>query len=155
MNIMVSMADTPDFEKQAKDAVTAVIAVDPMASAELVVPIICQHLSHATRMSEDPKPAVIAICRGSMKALLLGGRSVPDAAMALMGALPDMSLMMRAGPEDLMSWVMEGIADVTPLAGAGARDALREKIAEKYMGASAIFDAFCEAALKKGRGSAP
>ena len=47
--------------------------------------------------------------------------------------------------------VMEGIADVTPMAGVEVRDALRTKIEEKFMGASGIFDAFCENALKKNQ----
>ncbi len=152
---MILMADIPDFEKQAKDAVAAVITVDPVAGAASTVPIMCRHLSHAARISKDPKPAVIAVCRGSMKALLLGGQNVPDAAMALMEALPNMSLMMRTGPEDLMSWVMEGIADVIPMAGVEVRDALSTKIEEKFMGVSSIFEGFCEAALKKSHGSVP
>lgn len=153
MDIMVPMTDTDDFEKQAKDAVAASITGGSVSGAGLTVPIMCQHLSHAARVSKDPKSAVIAVCRGSMKAVLLGGQSVPDAAMALLEALPNMSLMMRAGPEDLMSWVMEGIADVTPMAGPEVQDSLRTKIEEKFMGVSPIFDGFCEAAAKKSRGS--
>ncbi len=144
------MTDLPDFEKQAKDAVAACIAADSVGGAVLTVPVICQQISHAARLSKEPKPAVIAVCRGSMNAVLLGGQNVPDAAVALLEALPNMSLMMSAGPEDLMSWVMEGIADVTPMAGAEVRDALRAKIEEKFMGASTIFDGFCEAAAKRG-----
>lgn len=149
---MVTMADTPDFEKQAKDAVAESIKSNPAAGIALTVPLMCQHISHAARMSKDPKPAIIAVCRGAMNAVLLGGQSVPDAAVALMEALPNTSLMMRTGPEDLMSWVMEGVADVTPMAGGEVRDALRTKIEEKFMGASGVFDEFCEAALKKSRG---
>jgi hypothetical protein len=145
------MADSPDFEKQAKDAVAASIAADSAAGASLTVPIMCQHLSYAARIGKDPKQAVVAVCRGSMNAVLLGGQDVPAAAVALMEALPNISLMMRVGPEDLMSWVMEGAADVASFAGPEVRDTLRAKIEEKFMGASAIFEGFCEAALKKGR----
>ena len=151
MDIMFPMADTPDFEKQAKDAVAMSIAADSVAGVMLTVPIMCQQISHAARMSTDPKWAVIAVCRGSMNAVLLGGQSVPDAAITLMTALPNISLMMRAGPEDLMSWVMEGIADVTPIAGLEVRDALHTRIEEKFMGVSSIFEGFCEAAAQKSR----
>lgn len=144
------MTDLPDYEKQAKDAVAAVIAKDAVSGAALTVPVMCQHISHAGRMSKDPKRAIVAVCRGSMNAVLLGGQSVPDAAVALLEALPNMSLMMSTGPEDLMSWVMEGIADVTPVAGPEVRDALRVKIEEKFMGASVIFDALCDAAAARG-----
>ena len=144
------MADIPDFDKLAKEAVAACIAADPVAGAARTVPVICHHISHAARMMTDPKPGVIAVCRGSMQAILLGGQSVPDAAVALLDALPNMSLMMRSGPEDLMSWVMEGIADVTPMAGPEVRDAVGAKIEEKFMGASSIFYGFCDAAKKRG-----
>jgi len=144
---MVFMSDSPDFEKQAQDAVTASLKAGSPA-----VPVICQQISHAARMSKDPKSAVISVCLGSMNAVLLAGQSVPDAAIALMDALPNTSLMMRTSPEDLMSWVMEGVAGVTPMAGAEVRDAVSAKIEEKFMGASAIFNEFCEAASKKSRG---
>lgn len=147
---MVLMTDTPDFEKQAKDAVAASIAANTAAGAALTVPIMCQQISNAARMNKDPRPAVVAVCRGSMHAVLLGAQSVPDTAVALMEALPNISLMMSVGPEDLMSWVMEGIADVTPMAGVEVRDALRTKIEEKFMGASSIFDGFCETAKNRG-----
>lgn len=150
--MMILMTDSPDFEKQAKDAVAASIAADSAGGTALAVPVMCQHISHAARVSKDPKQAVVAVCRGSMNAVLLGGRNVPDAALALMEALPNISLMMRVGPEDLMSWVMEGTADVASFAGPEVREALSAKIAEKFMGASSIFDGFCEAALKRGRG---
>jgi hypothetical protein len=143
------MADI-DYERQAKDAVAATIAADPVAGPVRTVPVMCQQISHASRMTKDPKPGVVAACRGSMQAVLLGGQSVPDAAVALIEALPNMSLMMRAGPEDLMSWVMEGIADVTPMAGPEVRDAVSAKIEEKFMGASSIFNGFCDAAAKRG-----
>ncbi len=144
------MTDLPDYEKQAKDAVAAIIAKDPAAGNVLAVPVMCQHISHAARVNKDPKAAIVAVCRGSMNAVLLGGQSVPAAAVALLESLPNMSLMMRTGPEDLMSWVMEGIADVTPLAGPEVRDALRTAIEEKFMGASVIFDALCDAAAARG-----
>jgi len=144
------MTDTSDFEKQAQDAVAASIASDPAAGIAHTVPVITQHLSHAARLSKEPKPAVVAVCRGAMKAVLLSGQSVPDAAVALLESLPNMTLMMSAGPEDLMTWVMEGIADVTPVAGPEVRDALRVKIEEKFMGTSTIFEGFCEAAANRG-----
>jgi hypothetical protein len=86
-----------------------------------------------------------------MNAVLLAGQDVPAAAVALMEALPNISLMMRVGPEDMMSWVMEGVADVASFAGPEVSGALSAKIEEKFMGAASIFDGFCEAA-KKSRG---
>lgn len=144
------MTEPTDHEKQAKDAVAAVIAKDAASGNALTVPVICQHISFAARMNKEPKAAIIAVTRGAMNAVLLGGQNVPDAAVALLEALPNTSLIMRTGPEDLMSWVMEGIADVTPVAGPDVRDALRVAIEEKFMGASVIFDALCDAAAARG-----
>ena len=146
---MLSMSDPIDFETQAKDAVAACIKADPAGGATKIVPVICQHLAHAARVTKEPKDPVVAACRGGFNAVLLGGQSVPDAAVGVMEALSGMSLSMRTSPEDLMSWVMEGAADVMPMAGAAIRDALHTRIEEKYMGASAIFDKLCEAAAKR------
>ena len=146
---MSSMADTSDFEKAAKEAVEACIKADPMGGAAKIVPVIGQQLAHAARVNKEPKDAVVAVCRGGFNAVLLGGQSVPDAAIGVMDALSGMSLSMRSSPEDLMSWVMEGAADVMPMAGAPVRDALQTRIEEKFMGASSIFIAFCDAAAKR------
>ncbi len=144
------MPDLPDFAKQAKDAVVAGITANPRAGAALTVPIMCQQISYAAKISVDHKSAIVAVSRGSMQAVLLSGQSVPEAAIALLESLPNISLMMSAGPENLMSWVMEGIADVTPMAGAEVRDALRVSIEENFMGTSVIFNGFCEAAARRG-----
>jgi hypothetical protein len=143
------MADPTEHEKQAKDAVAASIQGDPGAGPARTVPVMCQQISAAARLHKEPKDAVVAVCRGSMNAVLLAGQSVPDASVALLDALPNMSLMMRAGPEDLMSWVMQGIAESTKVAGADVREGVRTKIEEKFMGASAIFDELCRAADAK------
>lgn len=143
------MADLTEIEKQAKDAVAASIQSDPGAGAVRTVPVMCQQISAAARLYKEPKDAVVAVCRGSMHAVLLSGQSVPDASVALLDALPNMSLMMRSGPEDLMSWVMQGIAEATKMAPADVREGVRAKIEEKFMGASAIFDELCRAADAK------
>ena len=147
----MTMTDSPDFEKQAQETVTACIKSNPLGGSARIVPVICQQIAHAARVNKAPKDAVIAACRGAANAVLLGGQSVPDAAIGIMDALPGMSLMMRSGPEDLMSWVMEGVADVMPMAGDEIRDALSARIEEKFMGASMIFNENCEAANKKPR----
>jgi hypothetical protein len=69
------MTDSPDFEKRAKEAVAASIAADAAGGAALTVPIMCQQISYASRISTDPKQAVVAVCRGSMNAVLPPWRS--------------------------------------------------------------------------------
>lgn len=143
------MADMTEVEKQAKAAVEESIKSDPGAGPARTVPVMCQQISSASRLSKEPKDAVVAVCRGSMHAVLLAGQSVPDASVALLDALPNISLMMRSGPENLMSWVMQGIAEATKMAPAEVREGVRGKIEEKFMGASSIFDELCRAADAK------
>lgn len=138
-----------DHEKQSKDAVAAAIAADPSAGPLKTVPVICQRISAAAAMNAQPKQAVVSTCRGAILAVLVSGQSVPDTTIALMEALPNISLMMRSGPEDLMSWVMDGVAQATKLAPASVRDGVRAKIEEKFMGASSIFDELCREADAK------
>lgn len=136
-----------DFEKSAQEAIVAAkerCAGGPAATASIVCPLI----SMAARSSADPHDAVVAAVRGAIKGVLLNGHSVPDCSIKVIESLPDISLMMKVGPENLMSWVMEGIAGAMPLAGPDARDAIHAKIEENWMGASVIFDGFCEAAAK-------
>ncbi|UPT73440.1 MAG: hypothetical protein M0D55_16445 [Elusimicrobiota bacterium] len=140
------MPDLGLIEAHAKDAVAAAIKADPMAGASKTVPVMCQRISAAAIENPQPKDAIVAAVRGSMQAVLLAGQNLPDAAIGLLDALPNMSLMMRAGPEELMSWVMGGVAEATKVAPPDVRDAVRARIEEKYMGASSIFDELCRAA---------
>ncbi len=143
---MSAMPDLALVEAHAKDAVAAAIKSDPMAGPKKTVPVMCQRISAAALENPQPKDAIVAAVRGSMQAVMLAGQSVPDAAMGLLDALPNTSLMMRAGPEELMSWVMGGFAEATKVAPPDVRDALRARIEEKFMGASSIFDELCRAA---------
>lgn len=138
-----------DYEKLAKESVAAALAADPGAGTAKAVAVMCQRISGAASMNREPKDAVVATCRGAMLAVLVSGQSVPDATIQLLDALPNISLMMRAGPEDLMSWVMDGVAQATKLAPAEVRDGVRSRIEEKFMGASSIFDELCRASDAK------
>lgn len=150
-DIISSMPDLAAVETHAKDAVAAAIKADPGAGPGKAVAVICQRISGAAIENPQPKDAIVAAVRGSFQAIILAGHSVPDAAMALLEALPNTSLMMRAGPEELMSWVMGGFAEATRLSSPDVRDALRSRIEEKFMGASSIFDDLCREADSKGR----
>jgi len=139
----------PDYEKQAREAVTSALGQISSGWPEKAALVTCQQISHAAQVAKDPRAAVVAVCRGAMSGVLLSNQSLPDTVLKVLQALPDTSLMMRSGAEALMSWVMEGVADVTPLAGPEIRDAISAKIDEKFMGAGAVFDAFCEKAKLK------
>lgn len=136
-----------DHEKNARDAATA--ALKEGADADKLAAVALQQVSGAARAASDAKGAVVAAVRGAMTGVFLGGADVVETAMKTLEGLPNISLMMRAGPEELMSWVMEGIADVTPTAGAHTADTLETRIEEKFMGAGAVFRDLCRKAQAK------
>jgi hypothetical protein len=144
------MAETPstDFEKQAREAVTAGLA---NAAGPSAVQVICQCIARAAQGGTDPRQGIVAAVKGSMGALLLAGKDLPDTAIKLLDALSTMSLFSRVGPEEVMSAVLEGIAGVTPMTNRQVRDALFSRIDEKYMGAGPVFDEFCEKAKKAAK----
>lgn len=141
------MAETPstDFEKQAREAVTAGLA---NAAGPTTVQITCQCITRAAQSGADPKKAVVAVVKGSMGALILANKDLPDTAIKLLDSLATMSLFSRVGPEEVMSAVLEGIAAVTPMTNRQVRDSLYAKIDERFMGAGQVFDDFCEKAKK-------
>ena len=139
-----------DFEKLAKDAIAAVYAKDPLAPADQVAKAVAPLISRAGMASSDPHAPIVAVVKGAIGGVLLAGQSVPEAAIKTLEMLPNISLMTRSGPENLMSWVMEGVAEVMPLAGPAIQDEVRAKIEEKYMGASTLFDEQCLAAKARG-----
>lgn len=145
------MTDTPghDYEKQAHEAVVSALGQLSSGWPEKAALITCQQISHAAQVAKDPRAAVVAVCRGALSGVLLSNQNLPDAVLKLLEKLPDTSLIMRSGPEELMSWVLEGAADVTPMAGPAVRDAISAKIEEKFMGVGPVFDALCEKAKLK------
>ena len=62
-----NMAETPstDFEKQAREAVTAGLA---NAAGPATVQITCQCISRAAQSGADPKKAVVAVVKGVAQA---------------------------------------------------------------------------------------
>ncbi|OGS41436.1 MAG: hypothetical protein A2506_09625 [Elusimicrobia bacterium RIFOXYD12_FULL_66_9] len=143
-------AQPHDYEKPAREAVASALKELSSGWPEKAALITCQQISHAAQVAKDPHAAVVAVCRGALSGVLLSNQNLPDAVLKLLEKLPDTSLIMRSGPEELMSWVLEGAADVTLVAGPSARDAISAKIEEKFMGVGPVFDALCEKARLKG-----
>ncbi len=140
------------FEKSARDFVNAALGgAEP--SPKKAAAAIAQQIAHAARASKDTREAVVAAVRGGIGASFVAGVDLPETSVLTLESLSNMSLMMRVSPEDLMSWVMEGIASIAPSASPTVRDAIQNKIDEKYMGAGEVFYKFFEAALKQGRAS--
>lgn len=138
-----------DHEKPARDAVTAALAQG--ADLDKLATIVLQHVSHSARAAQETKAAVVSAVRGAFLGAALGLQDVPELALRVLEGLPNISLMMRAGPEDLMSWVMEGVADAAAAAATpDGRDKISTRIEEKFMGAGQVFEKLYDQARAKG-----
>ena len=49
-----------------------------------------------------------------------------------------------------MTWVMEGIAEATPMAGAHVRSDIQRKLEERYSGVGPLFGSLCDKVERKG-----
>lgn len=137
--------DASELERSARDGVAAALANDPAPARAAKAG--CQYIAQAAR-TPNPREEIVAVARGIMSGVILANRSLPDAAFELLKALPSVTVMNREGSESVMTWVMTGIAAVTPVIGPESRQALARRIEEKYMGAGAVFDELCEKASK-------
>jgi hypothetical protein len=137
-----------DHAKPVRDAVTAVLVSGPDAGK--VTAVIMQHLSYAARAAaSNPKDAVVAVVRSGFTTAAMGAVDLAELTIQVLQALPNTSLMVKAGPEDLMSWVMEGAAQAA-VAAAGDREKIATHIEEKFMGAGQVFESFFDAERAKG-----
>ena len=137
-----------DQEKSTREAINIILVQGPDIAK--VTPVLMQRLSYAARVAgSNPKEPVIAVVRAGCVACAVGGIDLADLTIAILQELPNTSLMVKAGPEDLMSWVMQGAAEAAVTA-AGDREKIATKIEEKFMGAGQVFEGFYDAARAKG-----
>lgn len=135
-----------DHEKAARDAVNAEILKG--ANPPVLAKLICRQVALAARGSHDAKEAVVAAARGGMQGVFLANQDVPGTAVGVLSGLSEISLMSRAGPQELMSWVMEGIAAVAASGGGGVSSKVADAIEERFQGAGEVFSALCDKAAR-------
>ena len=145
------MAPGPDFAKQAQDAINMKFAKGGDVSPAEAGLMACNLISHASRGSADAQAGVAAVCRGTMQAMLLNSKDLPQTAMAILDALPNVSLLTRVDPEKIMTWVLQGIAETMPAAGSVTQHSIQEKIEEQFMGVGAVFSSLCDDVRKKAQ----
>jgi len=141
----------PNLKMKARDAMSALFAGGKAAGPSEAAQLVCQMISQAARNEKDPRRSVADVCAGAMEGLILCGRPLPETALKIMESLADISLIMRAGPQDLMTWVMEGIAEAAPLAGMKASAAIQQALEERYHGVGPLFASLCEKAKQTGK----
>ncbi|MBI3552891.1 MAG: hypothetical protein HY077_10275 [Elusimicrobia bacterium] len=78
-----------------------------------------------------------------MGGMLLLNKSLPEAAVKLLHEMPAISSAVHLDCGDLMTWGMEGIAEVCHLAGHEVRHSVQAAIEENFMGAGEAFSAVC------------
>lgn len=130
-----------DFEKLAYEIVSSRLkeAEDaPSAAGEIAKAMTVKGVA-GTRGKQDPRATVVAVCRGTMRGLLILEKDLPAAAVAVLGHMGEVANDSGLDPADCMTWAMEGIAPVAKLSPAGP-DPIRAAIEEKFMGAGEVFD---------------
>jgi hypothetical protein len=144
------MADLAEIEKSAREYVAATMTADGGAHDSVKASkLICQCLAQAARSTKEPQASVVAAVRGAMAGALLSGQNIPETAVKVLEALPGITLMTTAGPEAVMSWVMQGMAEMVHMVSPEVRLAIGAGIEEKFMGAGTVFEELCEKAPKK------
>ena len=134
-----------DFEKQARDAVSSAIVKEPGAA----ISVILQQIGRSAQAAADTHEGVAAATLGGMTALWNANQDLPDATVKILGGLTEMSIVTRAGPEQVMTWVLQGIATASDMAGAEIQGDIRSRIEETFQGAGDVFQKLCDQARAK------
>jgi len=103
----------------------------------------------STKSRQDPHLTVSGVCRGVMSGVLLNDQSLPETASILLGEMADVAQEVQLDPADLMTWGMEGIADVAAIAGAEIAGSIQEQIEQRFMGVGEIFSQIYRKAREK------
>jgi hypothetical protein len=140
----------PDFAQQTRDAIKTALAKGDRATPALMAKIVVDQITNASRASQDQRQAVMDVCRVALGDLHLVGVDLSATTVQTLNGLSRISLMTRVGPQDLMTWVMAGIAEVAATLDKPARDAMVKAIESEFMGAGSAFAELCEKARKKG-----
>lgn len=139
-----------DFEKLAREIVINRLKGSdnaPEGAAELLKQLIVGGVT-GTKFRQEPRVTVSAICRGIMSGILLIEKDMPLTAVKILTELPLVSNEVPLDPGELMTWAMEGMAQVAHMAGPAAEGAIQERIEEKFMGAGSVFSDLCHKAAK-------
>lgn len=144
------MEESFDFEKLAREIVASRLAGAAnadSAAAEIARKIIVTAVA-STKVRQDPRLTVRAVCRGVMSGLLLLDQPMPPAAVAVLKQMPHVAQDVPLAPGDLMTWGMEGIAEAAAMAGLELQSKVHDEIEASFMGAGEVFKKLCERAAR-------
>lgn len=144
-----------DFEKLARE-ITAErlreLSGAPVAAAEIAAKIITSAIT-STKGRQPERVTVMGVCRGVMTGMVMIDKELPEAAIAILLKMSVLAQELHLDPMEMMTWAMEGIAAVAVVAQAEVKEAIRNRIDEKFMGAGEIFGRFCDAAAARSAGT--
>lgn len=105
----------------------------------------------AAKGRQESRMAVRRTCRGVMSGLIASNKEhhLPETAVSLLKTMAGLSNRFNFLPADLMTWCMEGIADITMVAGGESGPAIQKRIQSEFMGVDGIFKEFCQKAIAK------
>jgi hypothetical protein len=133
-----------DFSKQAHDAIKTALSQGARGTPAAMARVVVDQINNASRASQDQRQAVNAVCRAALGDLHLLGLDLSETTLQILHGLSRISLMTRVGPQDLMTWVMEGIAQAAAALHQSCRDAMIRAIESEFMGAGSVFAELCE-----------
>jgi hypothetical protein len=144
--------DGYDFDKLTREMVVATLRNSekaPQQAAQMAATTITSGVL-STRARQDPRLTVIGVCRGAMSGILLIEKDMIVTAVELLRSMGNLSHSTSLDPGDLMTWAMEGIASVMPMAAPDLKTRVQEAIEENFMGAGSVFAGICAKAGKSG-----
>lgn len=142
-----------DFEKLAREITASKLKDAGEKVAESAAQVAKDMLTSSlksTGSKQDPKITVVAVCRGVLGGLLLNGQPLDGPCVAVLNVMADVSHTVTVTPEDLMTWAMQGFAEIAAMAGPEASHTIESAIESSFMGAGAVFAQACAEARKKG-----
>ncbi len=143
--------DDFNFEKLAREIVMSKLkSLDkPAETAAQVAEKIMVAAVKSTGERQHPMVTIIKVCRGSMSGIVIIDKDLTGAALALLKKVMIVSDQLKLDPESVMTWFLEGIAEVTPMVGSDIRNNIQYKIEEEFLGAGEIFSKLSEQALNR------
>ena len=135
-------AEGYDFERLAREIVASRLKdlAAPAEGAGAVAREIIISAVQSTKVRQDPHLTVTAAVRGVMSGLLLIEKPLVDAAVEVLQQANNIAQQSSLDPTEVMTWALEGIAQVAAMAPAEAQNAIHEAIEHKYMGAGGVYN---------------
>lgn len=138
-----------DYEQQARHAVKTALASGTRATPAAMSKVVVNQVANAARATQDQRKAVMMVCFAALRDLHLLGMDLSEITIQILHELSHISLMVRVNPQDVMTWVMEGIAQVAVTAGDPVCIEMAKAIEHEFIGAGAAFSELCEKARGK------